>query len=96
MDNLNDNMIKPSFTSKRLDEEKEKDKRKVIPVSFNLEELKKLEEIKKDLKQDLTGTAIKQLMRLGAIVLQEEKTKVIQDIITTNERNVTGRRGVQF
>ena len=85
--------MREHFIPQRLEEEREKDKRKVITISLNLEEL---EELKKDMaliRQDQLGKAVKQLMKIGQIVLHEEKTSKIIDTLFINKRN-SERRGI--
>lgn len=84
---------KQAFVPYRLEEEKEKDKRKIITISLNLEELKELQEDMKIIRQDQLGKAVKQLMKVGQIVLHEEKIVKIIDTLFINKRN-SERRGI--
>jgi len=84
---------KEKFIRYKLDEEKEKEKRQIISVSLNNEELNSLKESMKLLRQDQHGKAIKQLMKIGQIVLHEKKTSLIIDTLFINELN-SKRRGI--
>jgi len=84
---------KEKFIPYRLEEEREKDKRKVVPISLNLLELAGLKEDMKLLRQDQTGKAVKQLMKLGQIVLHEHKISKIIDTLFINDKNLK-RKGI--
>ena len=84
---------KEAFTNYRLEEEKLGDKRKVLTISLNLEELKELGEDMKLLRQDQTGKAIKQLMKIGQIVLHDDKMGKIIQTLFINDQNAK-RRGI--
>ena len=84
---------KQPFRMYREEEEKKGDKRKVLTISLNLEELEELKEDMKLLRQDQTGKAIKQLMKIGRIVLHEEKISKIIGVLFINTKNAK-RRGI--
>ena len=92
----NDNLIRPAFTSKYLDEDKEFERRRTLNISLNDDEDKLLGEAKKILNQKKDGTAIKKLMEIGFIVLQEEKTRKIIDTIFINKNNNKRNGIVEF
>lgn len=52
---------KEPFKPYRLEEEREKEKRKVFPISLNLDEQRKLGECMKLIEQDQPSKAIRQL-----------------------------------
>ena len=79
---------KKPFRPYKLDEDKIVDKRKIIPISLNLEEIKELQEDMKRIKQYQIGKGIKQLMKLGQIVLHDEKIGKIIDTLFINEKNI--------
>ena len=60
---------KEPFTSHRLEEERAKDKSKVIPVRLNNEEMKWLEPVKEATGKDNNSTALKHLARIGHNVI---------------------------
>ena len=62
-------IIKEPFQTYRLEEERAKDKSKVIPVRLNLEELKMLEEIKGLTGKENNSTALKHLAIIGYNVI---------------------------
>jgi len=74
------------FTKLRLDEEKLTDRRKVVPVSLNLEELRRLDTDSLFLGQEKPSTALKQLAEIGSFVLHDEKIRGILKILTNNKR----------
>lgn len=67
----------------RYHEEKKIDS---FTVRLNAEERATLEMAKKVLKQPKDSTALKQLAKLGAKVIHDQKIKEMVDIITNNER----------
>ena len=58
----------------------------IFTIRLNAEERTLLNEAKLIMKQQKDSTALKQLARLGAIVLQDKKTAMILDTIFNNER----------
>ena len=82
----NENIIKTPFRSYALEEEKQT-KFEVVSVKFNLEDYAELQQLKKLIEQPKDATAIKTLMKLGAQVVLEPKTKLILDTLTNNRRN---------
>ena len=84
---------KKPFENYRLEEERGGDKRKVVTISLNLEEMKELNEDMKLIRQDQVGKAIKQFMKIGQIVLHEEKMGKIIQTLFINDQNAK-RRGI--
>lgn len=74
--------VKP-FERQNLDEEGSTD---VFTIRLNIEDREMLNKAKLLMKQQKDSTALKQLARLGSIVLHEEKTSLILDTILNNER----------
>lgn len=58
----------------------------VFTIKLNEAERKELEEWKHLLQQEKDSTALKQLARIGAKVLLEEKTKLANEIVLNNYR----------
>lgn len=58
------------FQTKRLEEDRGKDKRETVNVSLNAEERLILNEIKRQLNTPMDGTALKISARVGLNVLQ--------------------------
>ena len=82
------------FVSKRLDEEKEKDKHKVVPIKFNIKtEMPKLELLKELLQLEETSVAIKQSIDITLKVLLEQKSLVVLSHVMNNYRR-NKRKGV--
>lgn len=84
---------KVPFQNYTLDEERKDSKEEVISLKLNLDERKLLDECKQQLQQKRDGTAIKQLMMLGAKVIRDEKTAFILDTVFKNKRN-NARSGI--
>jgi len=61
----------PPFTPQRLQEERDKDKSKVVPVRLNKEQLARLEADAKFIEQEKISTALKTLAEIGSIVLHD-------------------------
>ncbi len=78
---------KQRFTPYKDQEERDKEKSKVITIRLNIEELKDLEELAKLLRQEKLGTTVKQLMKLGSHVLHTPQTAWLVDTLFINERN---------
>jgi len=76
------------FVSRRLEEERVKDKRKIFTVSLNLEEISFLlgKETKRLIQQEKDGTVIKQLATIGAKYIHSQQIGPILDIIQSNKR----------
>jgi uncharacterized protein (DUF1778 family) len=83
-----------AFTRTRLDEERAKDRSRPITVRLNIEERQRLEEAALYLQQEKLSTVLKQLAEVGLIVLQDQKTRAIIDVLFKNERN-NKRLGIQ-
>lgn len=78
---------RPPFTSTRLQEERDKDDFRIIPIRLNATELKNLDYAKKFLEQTKDGTTIKLLMELGLNVIQRQETGLVIGAIFKNRRN---------
>lgn len=72
---------KPDF--KRTSFEKKQDS---FTVYFNKQEREEFEAWKYLIQQEKDGTAIKQLARIGAKLLDDNKTKVILEVVLNNYR----------
>lgn len=99
------------FEAQRLEEERQKDKRKIFTLSLNLDEYAQLVEDMRVLKQPKDSTAIKQLWQIGRNVLHDNQTGQLLRVVlgndTRNKRigimdidgelpaNVTQKAGVQ-
>ena len=79
-------MERTPFTSTRLEEERQADTSQVIAVRFNKEDLKKLEEAGRTLSQEKVSTVVKQLIELGLLCLQDQKTVLALDLQRENNR----------
>ena len=84
---------RPAFTALKNQEERDNEKSKVITIRLNRDELEDLEILAKLLRQEKLGTTIKQLMKIGSIVLQEPKIRQIVDTMFINELN-NKRQGI--
>lgn len=80
------------FVSYKLEEERT-EKSEVISLKLNEDERKLLDRCKQILEQTKDGTAIKQLMFIGAKVIHEEKTALLLATVFKNKRN-NARMGV--
>lgn len=83
------------FTVTRLDEERAEDKGKVLSVRLNDEELKRLEEDARILRQEKPATALKQLAAIGSIVIHGQETRAILEVLFNNERR-NKRLGIEY
>lgn len=79
---------KQPFRAYKLDEEKN-DKFETISLKLNEEERTILNQCKTIIEQKKDGTAIKQLMHIGAKVIQDEKMAVILATLFKNKRKNT-------
>lgn len=75
------------FINYRSDEERAKDKSKVVPVRLNIDDLKRLEEVAKIINQEKLSTVIKTLVEIGLFVIHEEKTTYLINTLFKNKRN---------
>jgi len=78
---------KELFVPYKDQEERDKERSKVITIRLNLEELRDLEELAKLLRQEKLGTTVKELMKLGAHVLHTPQTAYLIDTLFINEKN---------
>ena len=79
-------LIKQPSQSERLQEERDQDKTRVFSIRLNDEELLWLQDGAKILQQERLTTAIKQLAKIGSIVLHDSQTKEIITSIFGNKR----------
>ena len=79
-------LTKKPFRNYSLDEDKKTKKREIVSLSLSKEERKQLNEDKKVLQQTKDGTAIKQLMNIGHIVIHDDKLGKISQVILNNRR----------
>lgn len=85
---------KEAFVSYRLDEEKTGDKRKVYPVSLNIDEQRMLAAIMKLIEQDQPSKALRQAMHIAhAYLIHDQKINTVLGVLFKNKRN-NERRGV--
>jgi len=75
-----------AFERTRLDDERAKDKSKVIPVRLNIAELERLEADALVLKQEKPSTALKQLAEIGHFVIHRPEMMFVIDVVFNNER----------
>jgi len=64
----------------------ESNKSDVITIKLNEDERRELEEWKYLILQEKDSTALKQLARIGAKVLHDDKIKLINSIVLNNNR----------
>ena len=74
------------FVPTRLEEERAKDKRENVSISMNKQDRLDLDRDKKVLEQTKDSTAIKQLIEIARIVLHDDKTGKIAQVIMGNRR----------
>lgn len=79
-------MDRPEFTPVRTQEERDADDSKVFTIRMNKEELKEFEAAARTLQQEKVSTTIKQLARLGMLVLHDPKTLYVIDAVLINKR----------
>ena len=77
---------KELFVPYRDQEERNKDKTRVFSIRLNDEELRWLEDGALILEQERLTTAIKQLAKIGSIVLHDSRTNEIVSTIFGNKR----------
>lgn len=80
-------LIREPFTRTRLDEERAKDKSKVVPIRLNVEELRALTDAGLILEQEKISSVIKTLMNLGLIAIHKQETAYLIDSVFKNKRN---------
>jgi len=78
---------KKLFSPYKEQEERDGEKSKVITIRLNVDELKDLEELGKLLRQEKLGTVIKQLMKVGSLVLHSPETAYLTEVLFKNEDN---------
>ena len=85
---------KEPFVNYTLQQDKKNEKRKIIPVSLNLEEQKMLAELMKIIEQDQPSKALRQLMHIAhAYLIHDQKVNTVLGVLFKNKRN-NERRGV--
>ena len=84
-----------AFTPLKTSEEREAAKGKTIGVWFNDTELENLVEYGVWLQQEKPATIIKQMIELGAKLIDDEKTNALRKILLNNARKNI-RLGVQI
>jgi len=75
-----------AFYPTRLQEERDKDRRKVITLSLNLSEQAELIEDMRVLRQGKDSTALKQLWQVGRAVLHDKKMGAVLRAVLGNSR----------
>jgi hypothetical protein len=83
------------FTRTRLDEERQDDNGRVLSVRLNDEELARLEEDARLLRQEKPATALKQLAEIGSFVIHSPETTAVLEAVFNNERR-NKRLGIQI
>lgn len=76
----------PAFTPTKLQEERDAEESKVFTIRMNKDELKEFEAAARTLQQEKVSTTIKQLARLGMLVLHDPKTLYAIDTVLENKR----------
>lgn len=77
---------KKPFVPYRTENERSKDKRQVVPVSINNDEMQLFEACKPLLQQHKVSTLIKQLATIGARYIQRQETKALLEFVQANKR----------
>jgi hypothetical protein len=86
---------RPIFTPTRLQEERDKDKYRILSVRLNEKELTHLEEDARILRQEKPATALKQLAEIGSIVIRDPQSRSVLEVIFENQRR-NQRLGIQI
>jgi hypothetical protein len=74
------------FVPMRTQEERDEADSKVFTIRMNKEELKEFEAAARTLQQEKVSTTIKQLARLGLLVLLDPKTLYAIEVVLLNKR----------
>jgi hypothetical protein len=74
------------FQRKRTDEERSADSSQVIAIRFNKDDLLRVEAAARLLSQERVSTVVKQLVELGLLCLQDQKTVLALKIQRENNR----------
>jgi hypothetical protein len=77
----------PAFTPTRTQEERDAADSKVFTIRMSKEELREFEEAARFLQQEKVSTTVKQLARLGIVVLHDPKTRYVLETVFKNKRN---------
>lgn len=84
---MNENLIRPKFTSTRTQEEMDADKFEVISIKLNKADRELLNELRQKLRQPKDGTCIKTCLEIAkARVILDPETSLILETIFNNER----------
>lgn len=95
MDETNSNLIqKDPFYITKLDEERALEKDLIFSVKLNEDEQDLLKKCKKLMRQSKNSTALKDLAKIGAKVLLDEKTSFIIDTLFINKQKNKRNRSV--
>lgn len=86
---------KEAFSPQKTSEEREAQRGKTIGVWFNDEELARLKEYGVWLQQEKSATIIKQMVELGAKLIDDPKTDALRGVLLNNARKNL-RLGVQI
>jgi len=82
-----DNMIKPAFTTKKLEEERN-EKGTRLTLRLNEREIEMLKEVKLAIEQPKDSTAIKTMFYLAYYnVIHDQKTRYLLETLFKNKRN---------
>jgi hypothetical protein len=76
----------PDFVPTKLEEEREQEKGKTIGVWFNDSELEELGQYGVFLHQQKTSTIVKQMVYLGAKLIDDHKISAVRDLVFNNVR----------
>lgn len=82
---MTDNLIRPAFTSTKLEEERDQNV-KIITVKLNQEEQEWLKQARQIIRQPKESTALKQLALGGVKVLLGDLKDYFIDVSLNNER----------
>ena len=77
---------KEKFRSYTLDEDKQKEKLRVISLKLNADDLKLISAAKEIIEQPKDGTCIKTLMRLGYISITKPENKLLLETLFKNKQ----------
>lgn len=77
----------PAFTTTRTQEERDASESRVFTIRMSKEELREFEEAARLLQQEKVSTTVKQLARIGMLVLHDPKTRYLLETVFKNKRN---------
>lgn len=87
---------KKPFRDYTISEDKKKTKHKIVTIWLNEDEQEQLKQAMILLQQPKEGTALKQMAKIGYILLGEPKTNKIMEIVFKNKLNNTRLGIVDF